>query len=69
MPGMLHTRRACMHALRAVVIQHARRDERAADFGGPGPPKGSKILEKAAMLAANCRTAGLEGLEGLVLRI
>ena len=40
-------------------IQHAGRDERAADFGGPGLPKGSKILEEAAMLAANCRTAGL----------
>ena len=62
-----------MHALpKAVlhVLRHAKSDltrqrlyERAADFWVRVLPKGSKILEKAAMLAANCRTAGLEGLE------
>ena len=58
---------ACMflHVLRHAEqgVRHARRDKRAADFWGPGPPKGSKILGKAAMLAADCRPAGLEGLE------
>ena len=49
---------AGLHVLRHAArpsarIQHARRDERAADFGGPGLPKGSKIL----------RPEGLEGLE------
>ena len=51
------------------VLCHAESDptrrlrKHAADFGSGLLPKGSKILEKAAMLAANCRTAGLEGLE------
>ncbi len=40
-----------------------RRVSNATIFWPPVLPKGSKILEKAAMLAANCRTAGLEGLE------
>ena len=53
-----------MHALpKAVlhVLRHAekgstrRQRKRAADFGGLVLPKGSKILEKAAMLAADCR--------------
>ncbi len=42
---------------------------RLAHFGVPGPPKGLTILEKAVMLAANCRTAGLEGLEDWKPRI
>ena len=39
------------------------RSGKLSNFGAPAPPKGSKILEKAAQLAADCRTAGLEGLE------
>merc|ERR1711924_279707 len=32
-----------------------RGDRKLSVFGAPRPPKGSKILEKAAMLAADCR--------------
>ena len=61
-----------MHALpKAVlhVLRHAESDltrqarQARGGFLGLAPPKGSKILEKAAMLTADCRTAGLEGLE------
>ena len=33
---------------------HWQSDE-LCNFGAPGPPKGSKILEKASMLDADCR--------------
>ncbi len=45
------------------------RDGNVSLFGAPEPPKGLKILEKAAMLAVDCRTAGLEGLKDWRLRI
>ena len=47
-------RQYCMCFAMQRRVQHARRDKRAADFGGLVLPKGSKILEKAAMLAADC---------------
>ena len=61
-----------MHALPKAVLHVLRPAKVRFDTPGatsarriwtPGLPKGSKILEKAAMLAADCRTAGLEGLE------
>ena len=59
-----HACKACMHCQRQFcmcfamqeVIQHARRDERAADFGGPVPPKGSKILR-----TGGCKTGRIGG--------
>ena len=55
MQGMHALPKAVLHVLRHAggVVRHAMRDKRAADFGAPVPPKGSKILEKAAMLAAD----------------
>ena len=45
--------KACI--LKPVALTRLGTDSGAADFGGLGLPKGSKILEKAAMLAADCR--------------
>ena len=42
-----------------------RPNRRVSLFGAPGPPKGSKIFEKAAMLAANCKQDWKDWMPGI----
>ena len=56
MQGMQALPKAVLHVLRHAVRDLTRQARQArGGFLAPGPPKGSKILEKAAMLAADCR--------------